>query len=135
MIPLLGPADRLSAAEPAVPIGSARVLLVFAPSGQDPRLDEQQRMLSEDREGAAERDLVLVPVAGTGPASKATGRTIDEAGNRRLRERYAVAAGTFSVLLIGKDGGVKLRSRSVVPAARLFALVDAMPMRRAEMGR
>jgi hypothetical protein len=37
------------------------------------------------------------------------------------------------VLLIGKDGGVKLRAEEPLPAAEFFALIDTMPMRRREM--
>ena len=37
------------------------------------------------------------------------------------------------VLLIGKDGGVKLRSTEPVSTDELFALIDSMPMRRREM--
>lgn len=38
-----------------------------------------------------------------------------------------------NVLLIGKDGGIKNRS-STLDLGRLFALIDTMPMRQAEMG-
>jgi hypothetical protein len=38
---------------------------------------------------------------------------------------------TFTVLLIGKDGGEKLRQHTSIPIDKL----DAMPMRQAEMRR
>jgi hypothetical protein len=41
-------------------------------------------------------------------------------------------AAAFRVRLVGKDGEVKLDSNEPVGAAELFALIDAMPMRRAE---
>ena len=37
------------------------------------------------------------------------------------------------MLLIGKDGGVKLRSAHPIPPEALFQTVDAMPMRRSEV--
>lgn len=37
------------------------------------------------------------------------------------------------VILIGKDGGVKLRKKFVVEATEIFELIDQMPMRRSEM--
>ena len=40
-----------------------------------------------------------------------------------------------AVLLLGKDGGVKLRRLGAVPADRVFALIDDMPMCRAEGAR
>jgi hypothetical protein len=45
-------------------------------------------------------------------------------------DRYHLAAATFSVALIGKDGHVALRSQSALTGAQLEAIIDAMPMRR-----
>ncbi|MBE36310.1 MAG: hypothetical protein CMI16_12280 [Opitutaceae bacterium] len=39
----------------------------------------------------------------------------------------------FSITLIGKGGGVKLKRDEVLSTAELFAVIDAMPMRRPEM--
>jgi hypothetical protein len=44
-----------------------------------------------------------------------------------------MGAKAFLVVLIGKDGKEKLRSGVPMPPQELFAIVDAMPMRRAEM--
>ncbi len=60
-----------------------------------------------------------------------------EAASAGLRERDVVivtqAAKTFRVRLIGKDGGVKFTGNTPVDAATLFDLIDAMPMRQAEL--
>lgn len=56
-----------------------------------------------------------------------------EEEQRRLRERYGIAEGQFAVILIGKDGGEKLRRLEHVPIETIFALIDTMPMRRREM--
>lgn len=37
------------------------------------------------------------------------------------------------VILIGKDGGVKLQKKFVVEVREIFELIDQMPMRRSEM--
>lgn len=39
----------------------------------------------------------------------------------------------FTFLLIGRDGGEKLRSNEIVKAEKLFGLIDAMPMRKEEV--
>ena len=39
------------------------------------------------------------------------------------------------LILIGKDGGVKLKDDFVVKPERIFDLIDSMPMRRAEIKR
>ena len=60
-----------------------------------------------------------------------------EAASAGLRERDVVivtqAAKTFRVRLIGKDGGVKFSRTTPVDVATLFDLIDAMPMRQAEL--
>ena len=48
-----------------------------------------------------------------------------------LREALSIRG--FEILLVGKDGGVKLRSPAPVSTRDLFALIDAMPMRQREM--
>jgi hypothetical protein len=42
-------------------------------------------------------------------------------------------AKVFRVRLVGKDGGVKHVQSVPIDAPTIFALIDAMPMRRAEM--
>ncbi|MCA0931770.1 DUF4174 domain-containing protein [Lutimonas saemankumensis] len=41
----------------------------------------------------------------------------------------------FEVVLIGLDGGVKLRQTEVLSKEDLYGIVDAMPMRRSELNR
>jgi hypothetical protein len=50
-----------------------------------------------------------------------------------LRKKFGVTADEFEVILIGKDGTVKLRSKAAVSTSALFQLIDAMPMRQEEM--
>ena len=56
---------------------------------------------------------------------------------RGLRERDVEISTTFGrtpfeIVLIGKDGGEKLRQGQVLSSEKLFGLIDAMPMRQAE---
>jgi hypothetical protein len=39
----------------------------------------------------------------------------------------------FEIILIGLDGGIKLRKNDIVSREELFSIIDAMPMRRNEM--
>ncbi len=59
------------------------------------------------------------------------------AASAGLQERHVEVltqtAQAFRVRLVGKDGGVKLDRGEPVDVPTLFALIDAMPMRRAEM--
>ncbi len=100
-----------------------RVLIVSAPTAEDPGLAEQRRILVGWATRAAARDLTVVEIIGD---------TVRGAGDpaATLRRRYHLPA-TFAAVLIGKDGGEKLRSAKPFPAAALEATIDAMPMRKA----
>ncbi len=100
-----------------------RVLIVAAPSAEDPALAEQRRILANWKNNADARDLTIVEVVG----DTVRGATNTAAG---LRRKYRLPA-AFTVILIGKDGGEKLRSAKPFPAAALEATIDAMPMRKA----
>ena len=49
-----------------------------------------------------------------------------------LRKVYGIGDDVFAIVLVGKDGGEKLRSSEPVTADKLTGLVDEMPMRRQE---
>ena len=101
----------------------SRVLVIVAPEPGDPRIEAQKREARARRTDYAERDLVLVEAIGTGAEAKS------------VRARFGIGAGDFRVVLVGKDGDAKLIEPAPIPAARLFATIDAMPMRRDEQGR
>ena len=51
----------------------------------------------------------------------------------RLRAKLGLPRHGFAVVLVGKDGGVKETWREPVEPARIFGLIDRMPMRRDEV--
>ncbi|MEG3161506.1 DUF4174 domain-containing protein [Sphingomonas sp. LB2R24] len=100
-----------------------RVLIVAAPSAEDTVLAEQRRILANWKSNADARDLTIVEIVG----DTVRGTSDTAAG---LRRKYRLPA-AFTAILIGKDGGEKLRSAKPFPAAALEATIDAMPMRKA----
>lgn len=123
-----------------------RPLVVFAPSVGNDAYAEQLRRLEDAAPGLADRDMVVIhALGGTGPSTTAAGyielfetstprrQTLRAADVDSLRDSYRVDEQQYAVLLIGKDGGVKLRSDEPVTTAELFSLIDSMPMRRREM--
>jgi hypothetical protein len=58
---------------------------------------------------------------------------LSEGSGNYLREKFSVNSGTFTFLLIGKDGGVKLGKEGRVKLQDIFSLIDSMPMRQREM--
>lgn len=110
-----------------------RPVLVFAPDAADTKLAEQKRIVSAAGQAMRERDIVVVYIVG-GDVSQSYGPG-PGASASALRARYGVRGGAFSALLIGKDGGVKLKSEAPLSAERLSSIIDSMPMRQGEMGR
>jgi hypothetical protein len=75
---------------------------------------------------------VTVVVAGDRPVT-VDGTKAKDLANDALRGRFGVTGNSFAAILVGKDGTEKLRHDAPVTAAKLFATIDAMPMRRREM--
>ncbi len=119
----------------AAELGRTRPVVLVAPSGADPAAAALARALAQPAVQAAfaERQIVVFTVlAGQGARAGAPltpGQTAGLLGELGLR-----ADGPATTVLIGKDGGVKLR-RAALPVAEILATIDQMPMRRAEMGR
>lgn len=96
---------------------SARPVVVFANSERDPAFAEQMERLLEEVDPLLDRDVVLV--VDTDP----------EAGSA-IRERLRPRG--FMLVLIGKDGQVKLRKPFPQTVRELSRSIDKMPMRQRE---
>ena len=92
-----------------------RQLLIFG--ANQPEFKSQLQLLKQDSVGMTDRDLLVY--------------TYKDGSS--FHKKYAVKPGQFTIILIGKDGGEKFRSYTVVKPETLFALIDSMPMRKAEM--
>jgi hypothetical protein len=111
-----------------------RLLLVFAANRQDAKLVRQEAMWRDQQPGIEDRDMVLMLLLSEEPGHIG-GKTVSAEAAADLRRRLAVSPEGFAALLIGKDGGVKLRSAEPVAPAEIYRLIDAMPMRREEIHR
>lgn len=122
---LAGPAMAMSAYK-----WKNRPLVVFAASEGDPALARQRSIVSAVRPAFQDRAIVVVYVIGDKVSTDmGPGPAI---GADELRKRFGVGRAAFRVLLVGKDGGVKLSSEAPIAASTLFSTIDAMPMRRQE---
>ena len=101
-----------------------RLLLLFAPTLESTELVRQQEMIRESRPGIAERQIEVLEVVPGGNAS---------AKREDLLRKFGVEAGSYTLLLLGKDGQEKYRSQKAVPLEEVFRIIDQMPMRRQEM--
>lgn len=103
-----------------------RVLLLCAPTGTDAALLRQRQLLAPARADLAARDLLVREVVLA---------ELSAADRKYVAETLRVSGSSFTVLLVGKDGGVKRRETEPVAPASLFETIDVMPMRQQEMRR
>jgi hypothetical protein len=108
-----------------------RVLLVFSENPEDQNYKQQFELLKGNENGLKERDLIVLTVFPDRVEIKNSTQAPDISANV-LRQYYKVNK-SFAVVLIGKDGGEKKRTQTILNPEELFGIIDAMPMRRAEM--
>jgi hypothetical protein len=99
--------------------GNKRALTIYAQSDNEPQYKQQLQLLQEDKPGLEERDVVVE----TKVYNNANASSFRKAG----------ATGNFTIILTGKDGGEKYRSMKPITLKKLYAIIDAMPMRRQEI--
>lgn len=124
---------RAAATELSDYLWQRRPLLVFAPTENDPRLVETMLRIEASRCDFVDRDMVLGRIVTEG-TSTLDGHVVDTNQAQRLRSEFGIGANSFSVVLIGKDGGEKLRVNDVPDLQVIYAVIDGMPMRGREMG-
>lgn len=98
-----------------------RKLFLLYDKEQNGKVEQQLLIFKKDSIGFAERDVTIEVVT---PIS-----------DRKKYVSLSKQGKGFHIILIGKDGGEKFRSNEVTSAATLFALIDAMPMRKHEMNK
>jgi hypothetical protein len=111
-----------------------RLVLLFAPESSSDLLQQQVELLTADSEKVTDRGLLLFSITPNGGTSPG-GTRLSQKYCRQLYADWAVLSSSFTIILVGKDGGEKLRKQKVTAPQVLFDLIDSMPMRRAEMRR
>ena len=103
-----------------------RLLFVLNPDGNSP-LSHPQLVAFKDRSAAVEERQLLIMVLHHD-------KLMDIHGNELKQDPGDIPFNDFKgVILIGKDGGVKLKEPFTVDPEVIFNLIDSMPMRRAEI--
>lgn len=95
-----------------------RPIVVFADTPADPRFSEQLDLLRSRSEALIERDVVVITDTNSGVLSPL---------RKKLRPRG------FMLVLIGKDGDVKLRKPTPWNVREITRIIDKMPMRQREI--
>ncbi len=108
-----------------------RLLLVFAPVKPHPKLVVQRQRLKDAAAGLKEREVTVIEVVQD--SVFVDGKLAIELNAKNLRKEFDTTIVEFNVVLIGKDGGEKLRRDEAVQVEEVFKTIDAMPMRQQEM--
>ena len=110
-----------------------RILIIFSQEQDDEHYHQQMQELLGQEKALSERDLVLFHVFSDRvllPDQSYAG----QAEAQSLRLHFFISEKETVVLLLGKDGTEKLRSRDILTAERLMLTIDAMPTRQRELG-
>ncbi|MEM1118898.1 MAG: DUF4174 domain-containing protein [Bacteroidota bacterium] len=115
-----------------------RLLLIKTESETSAKFQDQLANIKNENQSLAERKLVVYQFTGDNfeltdfrePASNKEGKMSTTLVKKLFRKEA-----TFEVVLIGLDGGIKLRQTEVLPMKDLYAIIDGMPMRRQELSR
>jgi hypothetical protein len=109
-----------------------RLLFLFSPISEVPAYQSLDQQLRQNPEGVSNRDLLIFRILERSPSLMGS-QEISSQAAENLRRRFGVNQGTFTTVLVGKDGGIKLQQSEPVTLAAIFGLIDSMPMRQREM--
>lgn len=105
-----------------------RILLV---DGRADDLDDLLLLMEAEKADIDERHLLWFILADDGVRTN-TDDPLPEGFADYLRQRHFADGTAVKAVLVGKDGGVKMREPRL-DLAEVFTRIDSMPMRRAEM--
>jgi hypothetical protein len=109
-----------------------RLLFIFAEDDSHPLYKDLQSQIVAQKAEVNDRDLIVFEVPAQGPARMNT-RSLNQKEADSIRDHFAVPSNSFSLILVGKDGGIKLKRSDQVDLKEVFGLIDSMPMRQREM--
>ena len=109
-----------------------RILLVFSPAPFDTGFKAFDRQLTENAAGVEDRDLLVFRLF-EGGESRLEDQPLPATEADKLRRRFKTEPGRVTVILIGKDGGVKMVREGQPNLQEIFDRIDSMPMRQREM--
>ena len=109
-----------------------RVLII---SGTESKYQNQFDYLKVNKNEFIDRDMVVILINKDGSKISQDGlknfKNLDYESTSSIRKRFNFE--DFSLILIGKDGGVKFRAHEPVKINKIFELIDKMPMRMQEI--
>lgn len=109
-----------------------RLLFIFSPKKDSEVFQKLQEDIVAQRPEIEDRHMVVFEIFDRGQ-SRRDGNPLDRQAALSIRSRFAIPSHKFCVILVGKDGSVKLQRDEPVKLFEIFQLIDSMPMRQNEM--
>jgi hypothetical protein len=129
---LLVMATAIGASEPLdALLWDARPLVLFADRPDAPAVMTLKHRIEKHADAFKDRRMALVEVYGD--AGRIGDLPLTEEQAVALRKRFMPPEGEPTMVLLGLDGGEKIRAAADAPLSDLFTLIDRMPMRREEL--
>ncbi len=110
-----------------------RLVLILTNQTDNEYYRKQVEELKNYQDGVNERKILVYHIT---PDSYKTGLSDEEWQKTETYYRHYINKDSQpEIILIGLDGGIKLRKNEFLSAEKLFSTIDAMPMRRQEIER
>lgn len=110
-----------------------RLVLLLTDHADNPEVLNQLKIFESDLEGLKERKLKVIHLTSDQTKIWDTKTEVWSKSDGQLFQKYRKQDASFEMILIGLDGGEKLRKSLPISLDQLFAVIDAMPMRRWEI--
>ena len=108
-----------------------RVLLILTNDEHNAEYKKQLDQFNEETLDFKERKLIIYRIT---PKFYRIGfAQVKKNASTQLYKNYKKTKESVEVILIGLDGGIKLRKTSLLTKTDLFGLIDGMPMRKNEL--
>jgi hypothetical protein len=107
-------------------------MLVFSDHTSEAGYVALNQSLKQRLSEVKDRDLILIRIFEKAP-SRIMEQPLPPEEAEKLRRRFKVKSEQLTVILIGKDGGVKMVQERRADIQKIFDLIDSMPMRQREM--
>ena len=111
-----------------------RIILIITENEGSDVLNRQLQVLKDENKGLKERKLKIFQIS-PGKYRECFPREKDWTTAEKSIYELKKSNSDYEILLLGLDGGVKLRQTEILETEKLFDLIDSMPMRKAEMQR
>ncbi|MBU0697788.1 MAG: DUF4174 domain-containing protein [Bacteroidetes bacterium] len=97
-----------------------RKVILFYPKNKIDTVSKQVKILSKDLVGLLERQIKITSVS-------INTKDFEKSSFLKINPNL------FTLVLVGKDGGQKFSSNTLISSNKLYGLIDQMPMRKQEM--